>query len=205
MASVASRHREGGGSLCLDRQKHVAYLHKGLKTLPESFSSLESSRPWILFWITHSLALLQAELPSNVTKSGIEEPSSHHLLCAAPALSKLRICRIHRTVDQLNLCQSKDRSLEWFLWSSNPCLADIAAFLLASQHGSGGLGGSPGQIPHLATTYAGVAAALSAGPEALAVLDRQAIFRFLKARCIPRSAGGGFEVCQGGVHEQVST
>ena len=77
------------------------------------------------------------------------------------------------------------------------CLADIAAFLLASQHSAGGMGGSPGQIPHLATTYAAVAAAVTAGEEALAVIDRQAVYGFLESSCIDKAAGGGFEVCQG--------
>lgn len=76
-------------------------------------------------------------------------------------------------------------------------MTDIAAFLLASQHTRGGIGGSPGQAPHLATTYAGVAAAVTAGPEALAVIDRQTTLQFLRARCVSKSAGGGFEVCEG--------
>lgn len=71
VAQIASRHAEEGGPLLLDRQRHIVYLQKGLKSLPESFTSLESSRPWILFWITHSLALLGAELPENVSVQGI--------------------------------------------------------------------------------------------------------------------------------------
>ena len=78
-----------------------------------------------------------------------------------------------------------------------PCNADIAGFLSASQHKQGGIGGSPGQIPHLATTYAGVAAAVTAGQEAVNVLNRQAIFRFLQDRAVAPSAGGGFAVCEG--------
>ena len=78
--------------------------------------------------------------------------------------------------------------------------ADIAEFLSASQHKEGGIGGSPGQMPHLATTYAGVAAAVTAGQEALAVLDRQATFKFLQDRAVAPSAGGGFAICKG-VHQ----
>lgn len=70
VARLASRHNEEGANLSLDRQRHIAYLQKGLKSLPPAFSSLESSRPWILYWITHSLALLQADLPSDVSKEG---------------------------------------------------------------------------------------------------------------------------------------
>ena len=71
VAQIVSRHAEEDQALLLDRQRHIAYLHKGLKSLPEAFASLESSRPWILYWVTHSLALLEAELPSDVTLQGI--------------------------------------------------------------------------------------------------------------------------------------
>ena len=76
VAQIVSRHANEGQTLLLDRQRHIAYLHKGLKSLPEGFASLESSRPWILYWITHSLALLGAKLPSDVTLQGIVT-SSH--------------------------------------------------------------------------------------------------------------------------------
>lgn len=70
VAKLASRCQEEGWQPALERQSHIIFLQKGLKTLPESFSSLESSRPWILYWITHSLALLEADLPTNVTTQG---------------------------------------------------------------------------------------------------------------------------------------
>ena len=75
--------------------------------------------------------------------------------------------------------------------------ADIAGFLKASQHPSGGIGGSPGQVPHLATTYAGVAAAVTAGGVALASIDRAAVGKFLEQSCVLPSHGGGFRVCKG--------
>ena len=52
--------------LILMRRKHVNYLHGGLHTLPAGFISLDASRPWICYWIVHSLALLQAPFPDTM-------------------------------------------------------------------------------------------------------------------------------------------
>lgn len=56
--------------VALDRDTHVKYLQNGLRTLPRGFSSLEAARPWVLYWLVHSLALLGADLPDNVTVVG---------------------------------------------------------------------------------------------------------------------------------------
>mmetsp|Transcript_34283 Transcript_34283/g.66384 ORF Transcript_34283/g.66384 Transcript_34283/m.66384 type:complete len:471 (+) Transcript_34283:3-1415(+) len=49
------------------RNFHQSYLVHGLTHLPGGYSSLDASRPWILFWILHSLELLGAldKLPSD--------------------------------------------------------------------------------------------------------------------------------------------
>jgi len=39
---------------------HVAFLKKALTIIPRHFSGLDASRPWFVFWITHSLDLLGA-------------------------------------------------------------------------------------------------------------------------------------------------
>ena len=51
--------------LMLLRAAHVTYLQNGLGQLPSSFASLDASRPWICYWIIHSLALLDAKLPDK--------------------------------------------------------------------------------------------------------------------------------------------
>ena len=43
------------------RQKHLEYLRNNIFTLPRGFVSLDSSRPWIMYWILHSLYLLGEE------------------------------------------------------------------------------------------------------------------------------------------------
>ncbi|XP_078089523.1 protein farnesyltransferase subunit beta [Mustelus asterias] len=42
----------------LQREKHFQYLKKGLRHLSESYSCLDASRPWLCYWILHSLELL---------------------------------------------------------------------------------------------------------------------------------------------------
>ncbi|GKV37313.1 hypothetical protein SLEP1_g45355 [Rubroshorea leprosula] len=42
----------------LQRDKHVEYLTGGLRLLPPSFCSLDANRPWLCYWILHSIALL---------------------------------------------------------------------------------------------------------------------------------------------------
>ncbi len=82
---------------------------------------------------------------------------------------------------------------------AHAALADVAEFLGLCQCAGGGFGGGPGQLAHLAPTYAAVAAlAELGGPAALGVVDRPAIARFLTDRCVPPELGGGFSLCEGG-------
>lgn len=45
----------------LNRQAHTQYLLQGFHTLPSYYQSLDASRPWIFYWIVHSLRLLDYE------------------------------------------------------------------------------------------------------------------------------------------------
>ncbi|XP_030953974.1 protein farnesyltransferase subunit beta isoform X1 [Quercus lobata] len=94
----------------LQRDNHLEYLTRGLKRLDPSFCVLDANRPWLCYWILHSIALLgdyvEHEVENNV-------------------------------VDFLSRCQDPN----------------------------GGYGGGPGQLPHLATTYAAVNALITVGGE----------------------------------------
>jgi len=48
----------------LRRDKTVTFLLRGLKHLSDGFQCLDASRPWLVYWIIHSLELL------NVSVSG---------------------------------------------------------------------------------------------------------------------------------------
>jgi len=118
--AVASNHSSMLLELC--RDEHVRYLRKGYHLLGESFVSLDSSRPWLCYWILHSLAMLNQPF--------------------GPAMNK-------RTIDFLSRCQDPH----------------------------GGYGGGPGQMAHLATTYAAVNALVTVGGEkALGSIDRYLLF-----------------------------
>lgn len=131
--------------LQLQREAQVAYLHRGLGKLPNGYIGLDASRPWLVFWIVHSLALLNAPLPQEVDSSA------------------------------------------------------IVAFLARCQDAAGGFGGGPGQLPHLAPTYAAIATLVTLGShEALALIHRSGIWSFLRRMVRPPCQGGGFHLCEGG-------
>lgn len=66
-AEIYSRYMESQISPEFNKEAHVKFIQKGLKSLPAKFVSLESSRPWLLYWMTHSLALLNAAPPDSLT------------------------------------------------------------------------------------------------------------------------------------------
>ncbi|XP_055879773.1 protein farnesyltransferase subunit beta-like [Biomphalaria glabrata] len=49
----------------LDREMHTDFLTKGLQTLSSSYECLDSSRPWLCYWILHSLELLEVIIPEE--------------------------------------------------------------------------------------------------------------------------------------------
>ncbi|XP_021719103.1 protein farnesyltransferase subunit beta-like [Chenopodium quinoa] len=121
--------------------KHAEYLTNGLKWLPASFCVLDANRPWLCYWILHSLALLG---------------------------------------------ESFDDNLEH----------DVVAFLSQCQDPHGGYGGGPGQMPHLATTYASVNSLITlGGRSALSSIDRDRLYAFLQRMKDP---GGSFRMHEKG-------
>jgi protein farnesyltransferase subunit beta len=134
--------------LLLLRDRHARFLAAGLGHLPAGFVSLDASRPWIVYWALHGLALLGLQLD---TLQGVA-----------------------------------------------PSRENVLAFLAACQHPTGGFGGGPGQLAHLAPTYAAVGALLTlGGRDALDIIDRGAMFEFLCRMAVPPKAGGGFRMHEG--------
>lgn len=134
-------------SFVLYRDRHVKYLLQGLsRPLPEGFISLGASRTWIVYWIVHSLALLDelSSLSTEVTNSIID-------------------------------------------------------FLSSCQHENGGFGGGPGQLAHIATTYASVSALVTIGSDdALSIIQRDRLMDFFLTMSIPKDDGGGMRMHAGG-------
>ncbi|GAA5946877.1 hypothetical protein JCM3775_000934 [Rhodotorula graminis] len=125
----------------IHRDSHSRYLTKLLTSpLPKHFVGLDASRPWILYWSIHSLALLDGELDPDAQR---------------------------RVVDTLNRCQNPD----------------------------GGFGGGPGQLSHLAPTYAAVCALAYTGEQGWNSIDRRGMYRFLMSI---KQADGSFVMHDGG-------
>ncbi|WIA37295.1 hypothetical protein OEZ86_014233 [Tetradesmus obliquus] len=77
--------------------------------------------------------------------------------------------------------------------------SQVITFLQACQHASGGYGGGPGHLPHLAPTYAAVCALLTlGGAEAYDSIDRAGVWDFLCRMAVPPEQGGGFRMHEGG-------
>ncbi|PON36659.1 Protein farnesyltransferase subunit beta [Parasponia andersonii] len=58
--------------LKLRREKHLEYLNGGLRYLGPSFCVLDANRPWLCYWILHSLALLGEPLDAGLESKTID-------------------------------------------------------------------------------------------------------------------------------------
>lgn len=123
------------------RDKHIEFLTRGLRLLGPSYHVLDANRPWLCYWILHSIALLGEPLDSELENNA---------------------------VDFLARCEAKD----------------------------GGYGGGPGQIAHLATTYAAVNSLITLGSDsALLSINRDRMHKFLSKMKDP---AGAFRMHDGG-------
>lgn len=111
----------------LHRKKHINCLISDLTgELSKNYEKLVPSQTWIVYWITHSLSLLEQT-------------------------------------------QFLDTIVD-----------DVIEFMKECAHKDGGYGGGPGQIAHLATTFAAVNALITtSSEEALESIDRVSLVRFL--------------------------
>ncbi|RMZ96047.1 farnesyltransferase subunit beta [Brachionus plicatilis] len=111
----------------LDKNFHSKFLQRGIRNLPSSFECLDSSQPWICYWILHSLYLLNTDF-------------------------------------------------------SEELIDEVAKFLDTCQNETGGFGGGPGQISHLATTYAAVNALCNLNSDrALKIIKLKPLLSWIKS------------------------
>ena len=107
------------------RAKTIGFVKRGLTELSQGYECLDASRPWLVYWLLHSLELLGEELS--------EEEK-----------------------------------------------AEIVGFLERCQDPSGGFAGGPGQVAHLAPTYAAVNALCILGTkQALECINRPAMVEWM--------------------------
>ncbi|XP_064955736.1 protein farnesyltransferase subunit beta-like isoform X1 [Musa acuminata AAA Group] len=123
------------------RDTHIEFLTRGLGLLGPSYHVLDANRPWLCYWIIHSIALLGEPLHSELEDS---------------------------VVEFLSHCEDK----------------------------YGGYGGGPGQMPHLATTYAAVNTLVTLGSDmALSSINRANLLKFLLRM---KDSSGAFRMHDGG-------
>ncbi|XP_021670495.2 protein farnesyltransferase subunit beta isoform X2 [Hevea brasiliensis] len=125
----------------LQRDSHIEYLNKGLMQLSSSFVVLDANRPWLCYWILHSIALLGESIDYELENNAID-------------------------------------------------------FLKHCQDPNGGYGGGPGQMPHLATTYAAVNSLITlGGRRALSSINREKLYAFLRRM---KDSSGAFRMHDAG-------
>ncbi|KAJ6796466.1 protein farnesyltransferase subunit beta [Iris pallida] len=123
------------------RDKHIEFLIRGLRLLGPNYHVLDANRPWLCYWILHSLALLGEPFDMDFEKDAVD-------------------------------------------------------FLLRCEGEDGGYGGGPGQMPHLATTYAAVNSLITFGSQrALSSINRGKMRKFLLQMKDP---SGAFRMHDGG-------
>jgi protein farnesyltransferase subunit beta len=185
---------------------HARFLAAALGPLPAGFASLDASRCWIVYWALHGLALLgKGPMSGGLEDSEEEEdeeeeeegggndddddddgataapPPAHRRPSAARRPPRVRLGGARARPGPNKQQQQPPQQQQ--IPSPSPPKEEIAAFLASCQAPSGGFGGGPYQRPHLAPTYAAVAALVTLGSdEALRVIDRPGLRAFL-LRC----------------------
>ncbi|KAL9250855.1 farnesyltransferase subunit beta-like protein [Drosera capensis] len=56
----------------LARDRHIEYLTNGLRQLGSSFCVLDANRPWLCYWILHSLALLGEPVDEELENNAVD-------------------------------------------------------------------------------------------------------------------------------------
>jgi protein farnesyltransferase subunit beta len=155
--------------ICLLKDKHITYLSQiWRQDLRSSFVTLDSSRPWILYWCLHGCDLLD-HTPAAEICQGIVET--------------LEACWTPATVRLPRKLLKEDPIISTAINDNDNNDSDSSAFI---ELVGGGFGGGPGQMPHAATNYAAVLAlCILAGsgdcPAAYTLLEqkRQCLYMWL--------------------------
>jgi protein farnesyltransferase subunit beta len=163
--------------ICLLKDKHIAYLSQiWLQDLRSSFVTLDSSRPWILYWCLHGCDLLDHTPADSICQGIVETLES----CWTPATVRL---------PRKLLAQDPILSMAMNDTNENETV----------ELEGGGFGGGPGQMPHAATNYAAVLAlCILAGsgdcPAAYTLLEqkRQCLYMWLLS--LKQSDTGSFRM-----------
>ncbi|RHW71472.1 protein farnesyltransferase beta subunit [Trypanosoma brucei equiperdum] len=173
----------------LNRESHEKYLKSRLVKLPEYAQRLYNAQPWMVYWT------LQAAEMLGITEKLYEQISQDAL--GEFILSCLQEQPVE---DEQKGCWGSEEGGKHGKGSMPQQCGNVYDFLRRcdADHtcAIGFSGGNYGQIPHLATSYAGVCSLCILGcPEYLQALPRSAIKRWLLSL---RCADGSFRMHIGG-------
>ncbi|XP_013377345.1 PREDICTED: protein farnesyltransferase subunit beta isoform X2 [Chinchilla lanigera] len=159
--------------LILQREKHFHYLKRGLRQLTDAYECLDASRPWLCYWILHSLELLDEPIPQTVAADVCQflelcqspdggfggGPGQHpHLAPTYAAVNALCIIGTEEAYDVIN----REKLLQYLYSLKQPdgsFLMHVGGEVDARcQNWEGGIGGVPGMEAHGGYTFCGLAA-----------------------------------------------
>ncbi|KAM4600617.1 protein farnesyltransferase subunit beta isoform 2-T2 [Polymixia lowei] len=177
------------------REQHYQYLKKGLRHLSDAYECLDASRPWLCYWILHSLELLEEPIPAAVSSDVCQflarcqspaggfagGPGQHAHL--APTYAAVNALCIIGTEEAYNVID-REKLLD-FLWSVKQPDGSFVMHVggevdVRCQNWEGGLGGVPGLEAHGGYTFCGTAAMVILGKEHM--LDPKALLRWVVSR-----------------------
>uniref|UniRef100_A0A803MMJ5 Prenyltransferase alpha-alpha toroid domain-containing protein n=1 Tax=Chenopodium quinoa TaxID=63459 RepID=A0A803MMJ5_CHEQI len=166
--------------------KHAEYLTNGLKWLPASFCVLDANRPWLCYWILHSLALLGESFDDNLERdvdflSQCQDPHGGYGGGPGQARPRLKVVFGYVTWTRLltpsYLCQ---HDTTWFRMHEkgeidvracytaisvasilnildHELVQNVGDYILSCQTYEGGIAGEPGSEAHGGYTFCGLA------------------------------------------------
>ncbi|KAM3853800.1 protein farnesyltransferase subunit beta-like isoform 2-T2 [Vipera latastei] len=137
----------------LQQEKHFHYLKRGLRQLTDAYECLDASRPWLCYWILHSLELLGEPIPDSVAS---EEKLLEYLHSLKQPDGSF-IMHLGGEVDVRSAyCAASVASLTNIITQS--LFEKTAEWIARCQNWEGGIGGIPGMEAHGGYTFCGLAA-----------------------------------------------
>ncbi|KAK8710232.1 hypothetical protein V6N13_145567 [Hibiscus sabdariffa] len=153
----------------LQRENHVEYLTNGLKQLGPSFCVLDANRPWICYWILHSIALMDEfvdpELEDNTIDflSRCQDPNGGYGGGPGqmPHLATTMLQSIHLMHDageiDVRACYTAISVASLLNILDDELVQNVGNYILSCQTYEGGISGEPGSEAHGGYTFCGLA------------------------------------------------
>jgi protein farnesyltransferase subunit beta len=148
----------------LDREGHIAFLHGSLGGLPSGFAALDASRPWMIYWALTGLYLLGEDVSPYRDRCVFSTSRKWPTICPSFAARMVSLD-----------CQFVEYNFYAIsIKCSDNFLSSVISTLTPMRNRDGGFGGGPGQLSHLAPTYAAILSlVMVGGDEAFGTIDRK--------------------------------